>query len=50
MLTELMVACPICNAPVGRPCNTPTETGRRDVSWFHNMRTERADAGQASGA
>jgi hypothetical protein len=48
-LTPLMIACPVCNAAVGHPCNTPTETGRYDVRWFHNMRADRASNGQASG-
>lgn len=44
MLTPLMIPCPVCNAGAGYPCNIPTETGRRDVRWFHNLRQDRASA------
>ena len=32
------VACPNCQAPAGEPCTTPTNAGRRDVSWHHDAR------------
>lgn len=48
-LAPLLIACPVCNAAVGQPCNTPTDPGRRDVRWFHNMRSDRASTGHASG-
>jgi hypothetical protein len=32
--------CPVCFAGVGEPCNAPTDTGRRDVRWYHFKRTE----------
>lgn len=41
-VTPLLVPCPVCNAAVGRPCNAPTETGRRDVRWFHSSRENTA--------
>lgn len=42
MVKELMFVCPTCFAGIGAPCNTPTETGRRDVRWFHCSRENRA--------
>jgi hypothetical protein len=32
--------CPACNAQPGKPCTTPTDTGRRAVAWFHYARSE----------
>lgn len=42
MVPELLFTCPVCFAPIGKPCNAPTETGRRDVRWFHHLREDRA--------
>lgn len=42
MLKELLVSCPACFADVGDPCTEPTNTGRRNVRWFHTKREERA--------
>ena len=39
---ELLVECPACAAPVGKPCNVPARDGRRDVGWFHLRREELA--------
>lgn len=36
-------ACPACQAPPGRPCSAPTDSGRRDVDWFHNSRIDLAN-------
>lgn len=33
-----LVECPACFAPPGRPCNAPTDDGRRDVPWHHLSR------------
>ncbi|AWN07811.1 hypothetical protein HOT31_gp141 [Microbacterium phage Hendrix] len=38
------VRCPACFAEVDAPCSTPTNTGRRDVAWFHSSRTTKAAA------
>ncbi|QKY79991.1 hypothetical protein PQD13_gp79 [Gordonia phage Clawz] len=35
------VICPNCNAQPGHPCTQPTDTGRRNVTWFHNARFNR---------
>jgi hypothetical protein len=32
--------CPACNAKPGQPCTQPTDTSRRNVSWFHYPREE----------
>jgi hypothetical protein len=32
------VACPNCHARPGEPCTQPTESGRRNVPWFHLSR------------
>lgn len=40
--------CPACYARPGEPCTTPTDTGRRNVGWFHYAREEEDDAGSAS--
>ena len=34
--------CPNCNAQPGRKCTQPTDSGRKEVSWFHLAR-ERVD-------
>lgn len=39
---SLQGLCPVCQAPAGKPCNAPTERGRRDVNWFHLGRYEAA--------
>jgi hypothetical protein len=39
----MTIPCPVCFAPGGVPCNTPTPTGRRNVEWFHYKREETAD-------
>jgi hypothetical protein len=38
--TPLVRACPTCNARPGYRCNAPTNTGRRDVLWFHYTRED----------
>ena len=35
-----LLICPVCNAQPGHACNVPTETGRRDVPWYHFKREE----------
>lgn len=40
MRAELGATCPNCHAGPGRPCTQPTDTGRRDVGWFHTSRTD----------
>ncbi|WNM68805.1 hypothetical protein SEA_SOOS_75 [Gordonia phage Soos] len=32
------VVCPNCNAQPTKPCTQPTDTGRKNVSWFHHAR------------
>lgn len=34
------VECPACHARAGMPCTVPTDTGRRDVAWFHVYRQD----------
>lgn len=34
------IVCTTCNAGPGKRCTQPTETGRRDVSWFHGARED----------
>jgi len=41
----LAQTCPNCQAPNGEPCNAPTQTGRRVVSWFHLARVTAARNG-----
>ncbi len=41
-VTALQIPCPVCNAAAGMPCNAATDTGRRDVGWFHMLREDRA--------
>lgn len=38
MANPRVVACPNCNAKPGEPCSQPTDTGRRDVNWYHSAR------------
>lgn len=38
MAAPIEVACPNCQAPEGKPCNVPTDSGRRSVPWFHAAR------------
>lgn len=35
--------CGNCNAQPGEPCTTPTDTGRRAVTWFHYGRLSGAE-------
>jgi hypothetical protein len=28
-------SCPVCGAQSMMPCTVPTDTGRREVRWFH---------------
>lgn len=35
---ERSKVCPACNAQVGKPCTAPTDTGRREVRWYHYAR------------
>jgi hypothetical protein len=39
-MNPMTIPCPVCMAPAGVPCNAPTETGRRNVEWFHFKREE----------
>jgi hypothetical protein len=41
-MTPRQVICPVCNARPGHPCNAPTDTGRRNVRWYHYAREELA--------
>lgn len=34
--------CPACNARPGEPCNAPTDSGRRNVTWHHLAREDAA--------
>lgn len=45
VVTPLLVACPNCQAQPGKPCTQPTDTGRRDVRWFHLAREDAAQKG-----
>lgn len=42
MFTEKDVTCPACFARVGEPCTQPTDSSRRNVSWFHASRKAEA--------
>ncbi|WNM65017.1 hypothetical protein SEA_APIARY_94 [Rhodococcus phage Apiary] len=35
--------CAACGARAGESCTTPTDTGRRAVTWTHYARTDRLD-------
>lgn len=37
------IECPTCGAKAGEPCTTPTDTARREVTWFHSYRTDAAE-------
>lgn len=32
------VGCPNCQAPAEKPCTQPTDTGRREINWYHYAR------------
>lgn len=34
------VPCIVCNAKQGEQCTAPTDTGRRQVPWFHHSRED----------
>lgn len=34
------IACANCNAPAGKACTQPTDTGRRPVTWVHTTRLD----------
>jgi len=36
------VFCPACQSKAGDKCTNATDTGRRDVNWFHLARVEAA--------
>lgn len=36
----LDVVCPVCQSPVSSACTQPTDTGRRQVLWYHAARAE----------
>lgn len=36
--SPITARCPNCQARPGEPCTQPTDTGRRNVSWFHMAR------------
>ena len=36
----LTVPCPACQSEVGNLCTTPTDTGRRVVTWVHYDRED----------
>jgi hypothetical protein len=38
--TPMARPCPACNAQPGYRCTVPTDTGRRDVAWYHFKREE----------
>lgn len=40
-------ACPNCQAKPESPCTAPTDTGRREVRWFHHARVSAALDGGA---
>lgn len=42
-ITPLNFECEACYARAGKPCNVPTDTGRRDVNWFHLVREGKVD-------
>ncbi|AUV60692.1 hypothetical protein HOS75_gp038 [Gordonia phage SteveFrench] len=37
-ITPLNFECEACFARAGKPCTVPTDSGRRDVNWFHLVR------------
>lgn len=41
-MNPITVRCPACNAGPSVPCNVPTDTGRRNVQWFHHARENKA--------
>lgn len=42
MIATIDTTCPNCQARPGQPCTAPTNTGRRDVKWFHSARESAA--------
>jgi hypothetical protein len=38
LASPISVACPACYSKPGEKCTQPTDTSRRDVSWFHFAR------------
>lgn len=41
--------CPACNAQIDQPCTQATNTGRRNVTWYHIARLDlAADASLAT--
>lgn len=43
IIGPLSLKCTACNAQGGNPCTTPTEDGRRNVTWFHHARESAVD-------
>lgn len=41
-LRPIAATCPACQAKPGERCTHPTDTGRREVNWFHLARIEEA--------
>lgn len=41
--SPISVACPACFVPAGQKCTQPTDTSRREVSWFHFARETAAE-------
>jgi hypothetical protein len=41
------VPCPACFVPAGEPCTAPTDTSRRNVTWFHHSREAAAQEVEA---
>ncbi len=40
LVGALDIMCPACLARPGKPCTQPTETSRKNVSWFHFARID----------
>ena len=38
--SPMVRSCPTCNAQPGYRCTVPTDTGRRNVDWYHFKREE----------
>ena len=45
----LDVLCPVCQSPVSSACTQPTDTGRRQVLWYHAARAQAYAEAKARG-
>ena len=45
----LDVLCPVCQSKGSQACTQPTDTGRRQVLWYHSARVQSYAEAKARG-